>query len=84
VRPKVIDFGGVILYWFDFGVGDSVNFAYTYHLMKITLDNISYTHSSRQNGGVKNISLELERGKILSIYGASGSGKSTLIQILSG
>jgi peptide/nickel transport system ATP-binding protein len=58
----------------------------------LTVDNISYivrgsNFPGRKKSGkeiLKNISFQLERGKILGIAGESGSGKTTLAKILAG
>nr|MDA3929735.1 ABC transporter ATP-binding protein [Prolixibacteraceae bacterium] len=46
----------------------------------ITAKNISKSFGSLQV--LKNINLEIPKGKIVSIVGASGAGKTTLLQIL--
>lgn len=50
---------------------------------KIILKNITYTYSETDQG-LKNISLEFEKGKKYAIVGESGSGKSTLIKLILG
>lgn len=49
----------------------------------ITLRNIDYTYAS---GGtvLSDISLYIERGKLVGLVGANGSGKSTLLSLISG
>lgn len=56
---------------------------------KLTLSNLSFDRNSAtllvpQQGSLKNVSLELYRGKKVAIIGESGSGKSTLLAILRG
>lgn len=52
----------------------------------IKISGVSHTYKSKfvESKVLKNIDLELEKGKIYSIMGASGSGKSTLLNILGG
>jgi ABC-type Fe3+/spermidine/putrescine transport system ATPase subunit len=45
---------------------------------------VTKTYSGAAASGVKNISLDIEPGKITAIIGQSGSGKSTLLKLLYG
>ncbi len=47
-------------------------------LNKITLKNIHFKYPEKEDYIIKNLSIEITKGKILGIYGSSGSGKSTL------
>ncbi|MFD2033388.1 peptidase domain-containing ABC transporter [Belliella marina] len=49
----------------------------------ITLENVSFRYgSSRSQLVIKNISLNIPKGKVTAIVGASGSGKTTLLKLL--
>lgn len=48
----------------------------------ITLDNLSFAYKDKE--ALKNISLKIERGKIIGLFGPNGAGKTTLIKILTG
>ncbi|WP_374950005.1 ABC transporter ATP-binding protein [Mucilaginibacter sp.] len=45
---------------------------------------VTKTYPGATASGVKNISLDIEQGKITAIIGSSGSGKSTLLKLLYG
>ncbi|MDB5061524.1 MAG: hypothetical protein JWP67_1367 [Mucilaginibacter sp.] len=45
---------------------------------------VTKTYGGAEASGVKNISLDIEPGKITAIIGQSGSGKSTLLKLLYG
>ena len=45
---------------------------------------VTKTYSGAEASGIKNISLDIEPGKITAIIGQSGSGKSTLLKLLYG
>jgi ABC-type multidrug transport system fused ATPase/permease subunit len=51
---------------------------------EITLENVSYRYPTGNEYAVKNISLSLKKGEIVSILGYNGSGKSTLSKLLTG
>ena len=48
----------------------------------IQIKNLHKSYGKKQV--LKNISLELESGKIIGLLGPNGSGKTTLIKILNG
>jgi ABC-2 type transport system ATP-binding protein len=50
----------------------------------LTLDNISYKYSGRNQFALSNINLTVEPGTIFTLLGPNGAGKTTLVRILSG
>ncbi|MEO0406574.1 MAG: energy-coupling factor transporter ATPase [Cyanobacteria bacterium P01_A01_bin.135] len=50
----------------------------------LTINNLSFSYPDAKGNALKDISLELERGRILGITGPTGAGKSTLCQIIAG
>jgi ABC-type sugar transport system ATPase subunit len=50
----------------------------------VRLNHVTKQYQSATLGGVREIDLEVERGKILAIVGESGSGKSTLLKLIYG
>ena len=52
----------------------------------IKLSNVSYSYQSKYQNveAVKNVSFELDQGKVYAIIGKSGSGKSTLMSLMAG
>ncbi len=51
---------------------------------KIEVRNVSFGYSRLDKPFIKDFSMELTQGKIVSIVGGSGSGKSTMSKLLSG
>lgn len=49
---------------------------------KIEIRNLSFSYPESPKKALKNISINLERGKTLGILGKTGSGKTTLINLL--
>jgi putative ATP-binding cassette transporter len=54
----------------------------------IELNNVGYTHPKALDidtpFGIKNVSLQIPRGKLLFVSGGNGSGKTTLLRVLTG
>ncbi len=51
----------------------------------ISLENISFSYtSSPEKSVLKNISLQLERGKVVALVGKNGSGKTSLASVIAG
>lgn len=52
--------------------------------MHVEINNLSFRYNNVKEETVKNFSLEIENGEIISIFGQSGSGKSTILRLISG
>ena len=50
---------------------------------KISFKNVSFTYDDTNIEALKNISFEVENGKMLAILGKTGSGKSTILTLIS-
>src|ERR1700730_13428772 len=48
----------------------------------IKLENISFTYPDANEPAVKNVTVEVEKGQFIVLFGSSGSGKSTLLRLL--
>jgi energy-coupling factor transport system ATP-binding protein len=48
----------------------------------IQLENVSFQYSLRSAKAITNLSLEIEKGEFVVLFGSSGSGKSTLLRLL--
>jgi ATP-binding cassette, subfamily B, bacterial MsbA len=48
---------------------------------KITFKNVSFSYNENTNI-LKNVSLEIPKGKVIAIVGSSGAGKSTMVDLL--
>lgn len=60
---------------------ENIKLCSTFNIDKITLENISFRFPG-QKLLIENLSLNVERGKIVSLVGESGCGKSTLASII--
>ena len=50
----------------------------------ISLENISFSYSDKENAILKNINLDIEKGTMVGLTGETGAGKSTLFHIMLG
>ena len=48
----------------------------------IKLDNLSFIYPDANKPAIDNLSLEVEKGQFVVLFGSSGSGKSTLLRLL--
>lgn len=51
---------------------------------KLEINNVSYIYPTGQDYAVKNVSLSVKEGEIISILGYNGSGKTTLAKLITG
>ena len=51
---------------------------------EIIVDHVSYTNSNADRPAVRDISLKIKNGEIISILGYNGSGKTTLSKVING
>lgn len=49
---------------------------------RIAFQNVSFTYADSEEQVLKNVSLEIPKGKVYALVGASGAGKSTLVDLL--
>ena len=53
-------------------------------VQEISLHDVSFSYPESEESTIKDISLDLEKGKKYAIVGPSGSGKSTLLNLIAG
>ncbi|MDE6943466.1 MAG: ATP-binding cassette domain-containing protein, partial [Lachnospiraceae bacterium] len=51
---------------------------------EIIVDHVSYTYPNADRPAVRDISLKIKKGEIISILGYNGSGKTTLSKVING
>ena len=52
--------------------------------MMIEIKNLRFSYQGNKKSALKDISLDIEEGEILAVFGESGSGKSTLLRLIAG
>lgn len=50
----------------------------------IDLDNVNFKYDGNEKNTIKNVNINVKKGKIVGITGPSGSGKSTLVDLIIG
>ena len=50
----------------------------------IDLENVNFKYDGNENNTIKNVNINVTKGKIVGITGPSGSGKSTLVDLIIG
>ena len=50
----------------------------------ISLENVSFSYKGAEKSVLKNISLQLKRGKVVALVGKNGSGKTTMASVVAG
>jgi HlyD family secretion protein len=81
LRKDLLDSAGIEVQ----GFGDNeTNLVSSEKLVKIELENISFTYPNSDNLTLKNINLNISVGSFIGVVGSSGSGKSTLMDIVLG
>lgn len=52
--------------------------------MYVQIDNLTFRYRNAKNPTIKNFSMNIDKGEIISILGDSGSGKSTVLRLIAG
>ncbi|SKC84865.1 ABC transporter ATP-binding protein [Maledivibacter halophilus] len=52
--------------------------------MYVEIKGLSFKYKNAKEGTLKNFTINIEKGEIVSILGESGSGKSTILRLISG
>lgn len=52
--------------------------------MFVSIENLCFSYPNAKTPALDNISLQIEKGEVISILGRSGSGKSTVLRLLAG
>jgi ABC-type multidrug transport system fused ATPase/permease subunit len=63
---------------------DDLNFEHIGFTGEIKLENISLTYPTKKIPAVKDISLHINQGQVVSFVGPSGAGKTTIIDVILG
>lgn len=63
---------------------DDLNFDHVGFAGEIELQNITFTYPTKRIPAVKDISLKIKQGQVVSFVGPSGAGKTTVIDVILG
>ncbi len=63
---------------------DDLNFDHDGFTGQIKIENVSLTYPTKKIPAVKNISLDIKQGEVVSFVGPSGAGKTTIIDVILG
>ena len=63
---------------------DDLNFEHIGFTGEIKLENVSLTYPTKKIPAVKDISLRIKQGQVVSFVGPSGAGKTTIIDVILG
>jgi ABC-type multidrug transport system fused ATPase/permease subunit len=63
---------------------DELNFEHKGFTGEVLLSNVSLTYPTKNVPAVKNISLQINQGQVVSFVGPSGAGKTTIIDVILG
>lgn len=68
----------------DRTIVDALDFEHLGFTGEIRLENVNLTYPSKETPAVKNISLNIKPGQVVSFVGPSGAGKTTIIDLVLG
>lgn len=63
---------------------DDLNFEHVGFTGEVELRNVSLTYPTKKSPAVKDVSLSIKQGQVVSFVGPSGAGKTTLIDVILG
>jgi ABC-type multidrug transport system fused ATPase/permease subunit len=63
---------------------DRINFIHEGFTGEVVLQNVSLTYPTKTSPAVKNVSLQINQGQVVSFVGPSGAGKTTIIDVILG
>jgi ABC-type multidrug transport system fused ATPase/permease subunit len=65
-------------------IDDSINYTHEGFQPSLSLRNVSFTYPNSESRALKDITLEIQPGRMVAIVGPTGSGKTTLVDIMLG